>query len=62
MINYLKKLFSTRRITITLHRDATESSLTITEKFHFKKNQNKSIIVDRFVAQNYPEWAVISHS
>ena len=62
MLNCLKKFFSTRRITITLHRDATESFLTITEKFRFKKNQNKSIIVDAFVAENYPDWIVISHT
>ena len=62
MLNCLKKFFSTRKITITLHRDTTKSFLTITEKFHFKKNQNKTFVVDAFVAENYPEWIVISHT
>lgn len=58
MINFL---FG-KKIVIILHRDTTDSYLTITERFRFEKNQNKSIIVDAFVAENYPDWIVISHT
>lgn len=59
MINFFLNLFKVKT-SFTLYRETTESYLSRNEFIPFGSNI-RTIEVDRYIGEKYPNWVVISH-